>query len=60
LDLAAAARNGENDAGIGSRSTRSNRESCPECSAAMASGSCRAALAMMPNIISVIAVDEPP
>ena len=46
--------------GSGSRSSRLTRSSRPARSAATASGSCRAAFAMMPIMKSVVAVDVPP
>lgn len=51
---------GEYGWGCGSRNSRQNLGSRPACSAAIAAGSCLAALAMTPNMNNVIAVELPP
>ena len=51
---------GKYGSGSGSRNSRFTLSSRPARSAATASGSCRAALAMMPIMKSVVAVDVPP
>ena len=56
----ASVRDGTYGAGSGSRSRRLTRSSRPARRAATASGSCLAALAMMPTIKSVVAVEVPP
>ena len=56
----ASRRLGEYGAGTGSRSIRFTLSSAPARSVATASGSLRAALAMIPIMKSVAAVDVPP